>query len=408
MMLKRTGLAALALLLMLAAAFPAAGSRESGGPAAQLWRLDLATGSGSPPGDDYVPGALKLTGPEGSGTVETPMALRLRGNTSRRFPKKSFRISLLDGDGRKRDLSLCGLREDDDWILNPLYSDTSKIREAMAYWLWEQINSRGRAAASSRMAYAEVWLNGEYRGLYGVQERVDRKQVDADRRSGLLYKVTANDRPTVEELLSAGDGEVCRGLELAFRGDGVPCPWAPAADYMALLDGRAPPGNARLDRENAVDYALWSMLTQARDNHFKNMYIHCAPGADGYILYRIPWDLDHTLGDLWTGDSPETNYVEYAVGEFAPDDAMKVLLAADPSLMDALRARWAELRSGPITEENLLARASALFDALYPAILRDTERWPGCGMGEGSAANIRDIGDYIRATLARMDGMMKF
>ena len=69
-------------------------------------------------------------------------------------------------------------------------------------------------------------------------------------------------------------------------------------------------------------------------------------------------------------------------------------------------ARWTELRAGPINEKQILEKAHALFDGLYPAILQDTTRWPACGMGEGSATNIRDIEDYIRVALARMDGML--
>lgn len=375
----------------------------------KLYKLEIITDSGALPGDEDTPGTLRLTElyESGASTVETPVRIRLRGNTSRRFPKKSYRLSLVEEDGAKRDLDLCGLRADDDWILNPMYSDTSKIREAMACWLWEQINSQGRAAAGSRPAYVEVWLNGAYHGLYILQERIDRKQVGADKERGILYKATANERPDRARLLEAGSAGTCGGLELAFAGSAVTAPWEPAADYMAILNGDTPTGCARLSRPNAVDYALWSMLVQARDNHFKNMFIHCAWEDDGYVLYRIPWDLNHTFGDLWDGDSPETNYVVYGISAFALDDGMKAMIAADPTLMDDMRARWTELRAGPITEASILERARGLFDGLYPAVLRDTQRWPACGMGEGSAANIRDIEDFVRVTLARMDGMLK-
>jgi len=376
--------------------------------AARLPKLEIETESGELPGDEDTSGALRLTEAHEGGAcaIETSIHIRLRGNTSRRFPKKSYRLELVEADGTKRDLALCGLRADDDWILNPMYSDTSKVREAMAYWLWEQINSQGRSAASSRTAYVEVWLNGVYHGLYLLQERVDRKQVGVDKARGILYKAVANDRPEVAELLKAGSSGACGGLELTYAGNAVAAVWAPAADYMAILNGDAPGGSARLSRPNAVDYALWSMLVQARDNHFKNMFIHCVWEDGGYVLYRIPWDLNHTFGDLWDADSPETNFVTYTVSAFALDDGMKALIASDPTLMDDMRARWAELRAGPIDEKRILEKAHTLFDRLYPAILRDTARWPACGMGEGSAANIRDIEDYIRVALARMDRML--
>ena len=393
---------------LLALALTAPGAMAGDNRAVDLPVLDITTASGTLPGDASEGGLLRLWLPgDEDCALQTPVEIRLRGNTSRRFPKQGYRLKLVDDRGEKRKLSLCGLRADDDWMLNPMYADTSKLREALSYWLWAQINRCGRAASSASTAWAELWLNGEYRGLYGVQERVDRKQVDADRRAGILYKVSANDAPSVEALKEAGDAMACGGFELAFAGLAVIRPWLPAADYMALLTGGEGPGIARLSETNAVDYTLWCMLTQARDNHFKNMYIHCAPEGGGYTLYRIPWDLNYTLGDQWDGDSAATNHVRYAVGAPALDDVARLrLTAGDAGFMAALGDRWAELRAGAITEERLLNRARGLFETLYPAILRDTERWPACGMGEGSAANIRDIEDYFRRMLANMDRWM--
>ena len=202
------------------------------GRAVKLPILEIETESGKLPGDEDTSGTLRLTEAceGGAYAIEACVRIRLRGNTSRRFPKKSYRLELVEADDAKRDLALCGLRADDDWILNPMYSDTSKIREAMAYWLWDEIKSRGRAAAGSRLAYVEVWLNGAYHGLYCLQERIDRKQVGADKAMGILYKVVANDRPEVAELLNAGSAETCGGLALAFAGSAVDSIWAPAAD----------------------------------------------------------------------------------------------------------------------------------------------------------------------------------
>ena len=62
-----------------------------------------------------------------------------------------------------------------------------------------------RAAAAQpprALSTSKCSSTGAYWGLYGLQERVDFKQLDGDKRADLLYKVVANDRPTAEELLS--------------------------------------------------------------------------------------------------------------------------------------------------------------------------------------------------------------
>ena len=124
--------------------------------------LELETASGMLPEDDVQRGTLtQLTGDGGQLKIEqSEVEINLRGNTSRRLPKKSYRVKIIENDGQKKDLSIAGLRSDDDWIFNPMYSDTSKIREPLGYWLWDQMNSVGQEAASSRSAYAEVLING--------------------------------------------------------------------------------------------------------------------------------------------------------------------------------------------------------------------------------------------------------
>ena len=365
--------------------------------------ISVVTEGGELPGSDDMRAQMTICYPDGSQQT-VHIEINERGNTSRRFPKKSYRVKIVDARGDKQNLSVAGLRSDDDWIFNPMYTDTSKIREALAYALWAEINSSGSRAASSRVAYAEVYLYGEYWGLYGIQERIDRKQVDGDKRSGILYKIIANDRPTVQELLDCESSEVCRGFELEFAGERVRDAWEPAAAYMALLNGEDCPVDARLSLENTIDYGLWAMLTQAHDCHFKNQFLNCVHTGSGYTMYKIPWDLSNTFGDIWQNDAVDANHTGYHAGDLVVDGAFGVLLdSGDADVYRAIRERWAALRSGAITEERLIARAYELYTPLFAAIERDSVRWPECGMGNGNAVNIRDIESYIREILPRMD-----
>ena len=366
--------------------------------------LSIQTDSAQDPVDDLTGGIMTVYEPGSSQVKTVPIQIRLRGNTSRRFPKKSFRIHVVDAAGEKNHISIAGLRSDDDWILNPMYTDTSKIREMLAYELWDVMNRSGQDAASSRVAFVEILINGEYRGLYGVQERIDRKQVDADQRSGILYKFARLEEPSVQQLLDCTDPEICGGIELAFAGAGVMDPWEPAAAYMALLNGEEHTINAHVDPENLIDYGLWAMLTQAHDCHFKNQYLHCVLSTGGYTTYKIPWDVNHTFGDFWQNDAPETNYNAYGMTELTFDGLFAVLVELrDPDADAAIRNRWTQLRQTVIQEDLLVARANALFDPLFEALERDNERWPECGLGNGNAFNIRDIEAYFREILPRMD-----
>ena len=145
-------------------------------------------------------------------------------------------------------------------------------------------------------------------------------------------------------------------------------------------------------------------LTQAHDCHFKNQYLHCVLSTGGYTMYKIPWDVNHTFGDFWQNDAPETNYNAYGMTELTFDGLFAVLVELrDPDADAAIRNRWTQLRQTVIQEDLLVARANALFDPLFEALERDNERWPECGLGNGNAFNIRDIEAYFREILPRMD-----
>ena len=335
--------------------------------------------------------------------TESDIEINLRGNTSKTLPKQSWRIKLLDADGDARKLSLAGLRVDDDWILNPMYTDASKVRETLAYEMWEQMNSSGSVAASSRVSYAEVFLNGEYWGLYGVQERVDRKQASVDKRAGVLYKVATNQRPTVEELLQCEDDLICQAFEVAYAGAGVKDVWAPAAAYMAAIEGSEAVEAAALDMQNVIDYGLWAMTVQAHDCHFKNQYLHAVYTRNGYRLYKMPWDLNNTLGDVYRLALTENNNTDFYVGSPVMDAAFEQLVnTGGAEVASAVQARWAELRESTITEEAVIARAEELYAAIAPAVARDGRRWPDSGYGDGNG-DAESIAAFITSMLPRVD-----
>ena len=368
--------------------------------------LCLTADSGELPGEERGEGDLAVYSVRDGRIVreQAHVEVNERGNTSRRFPKKSYRLHIQNAQGDKHHLDIAGLRSDDDWILNPLYADTSKIRERLGYELWDAFNSSGSRAAASRLVHVEVFLNGAYWGLYGLQERVDFKQLDGDKRADLLYKVVANDRPTAEELLSCASTGRYRAFELQ-NGDtaGADDLWMPAAAYIAYLDGQDMAG-AALNIDNVVDYGLWAMFTQAHDNHFKNQFLNAVHESGRYALYKIPWDLNHTFGDVWRGEDEENNFTGYMVGSLVMDGAFEEYLArgGDEAAL-AVAARWRQLRSGGLTAEAVIARAREMHGEIAGARMRDSLRWPQCGMGEGNAMNIRDIEDFVETMFVRMD-----
>jgi hypothetical protein len=113
---------------------------------------------------------------------EGPIQIEVRGSSSSLFSKKQYALTTYDDAGEKDNVKLLGMPKENDWILSGLAFDTTFVRDFVSYKL---SNSIGQYA--SRAEYCELLLNGEYKGIYMLLEklkaddsRIDIKKVDED------------------------------------------------------------------------------------------------------------------------------------------------------------------------------------------------------------------------------------
>ena len=97
------------------------------------------------------------------------IGIELRGYSSQMYSnKKPYGLTTLqDDDVTNNNVSVLGMPEENDWILNPLAYDQTGMRDVLAYELSNQIGQY-----ASRSQYCEVVLNGNYRGLYVFMEKI--------------------------------------------------------------------------------------------------------------------------------------------------------------------------------------------------------------------------------------------
>jgi hypothetical protein len=100
--------------------------------------------------------------------------IEFRGSSSQATPKKGYGFSTLMPDGFTGDnVSLLGMPAEHDWVLNGMVFDPACMRDYLCYNL-----SRKLGEYASRTVYCEVVINGEYKGLYLLQEKI---KADDDR-----------------------------------------------------------------------------------------------------------------------------------------------------------------------------------------------------------------------------------
>ena len=96
------------------------------------------------------------------------IGIELRGSTSQEHSKKpyGFETRFAD-DSTSRNAALLGMPAENDWVLNAINDDKSYIRDCLSYALGRRM---GRYAP--RTKYCEVFVNGNYRGLYFLTEKI--------------------------------------------------------------------------------------------------------------------------------------------------------------------------------------------------------------------------------------------
>lgn len=118
------------------------------------------------------------------------IGIEIRGSSSQILPKKAYSLTTLKADNvTNNNVLILGMPSENDWILNGLAFDPSLIRDYLSYNLSRQIGNY-----ATRTVYCEVVLNGEYKGLYVMQEKI---KANSERVNVLKIATTDSTMPNV-------------------------------------------------------------------------------------------------------------------------------------------------------------------------------------------------------------------
>lgn len=306
-----------------------------------------------------------------------------RGRSSRYIEKHQYGVELHDEAGEDSNVDLLGMGDESDWIVNGNWYDRSLVRNKLGYDLFRAFGGGVRYAPESR--YCELSLNGEYEGLYLLQERIkrdgDRIDIDPDPGDGLSMVLKQDDEECFytnqtthgcwklvypnESTISAESSEGASG-------------WlAELEDAVRRGDPADPNGAwAFIDEDSFIDVVLLEELVKNED--FCWTSLHAWKDHDG-LLNFTPWDLDMGYGNL-------ANYEDY--GTTDTWIAYRPELFAVPGQAEEthtrMAARWAELRGEVLAEDAVFARIDTMQATMGDALGRNLERWPIGEIGYGN------------------------
>ncbi|MCI8585752.1 MAG: hypothetical protein HFI92_07630 [Lachnospiraceae bacterium] len=354
-------------------------------------------------------------------TEDSNAYYNIRGNASRRFEKICYRLEFFSEDGSLgRDLSLLGMRSDNDWQLKAMYSDRSKLRDKLSIDLWNQIEVQTNTNADDgcHMEYLELIVNGEYRGLYGLVEPTDYKSLNLDKSRDYIYKVGADEWPN-DQMFDQSEEEqsfICAGVCIRQSnkeyGPGIWEPFRTFWNYGYEMESEEDMEvlYTYIDRQNFINYNLYCNAIAGVDNRFKNIIYSTVMHSGGiYTIRRIPWDQNYSWGDDFeTGeDKDEKNirYNEALYEKWLNEEVFRNMQLYDPELEEDQRETWEYWRSSFLKEEYWKTHARGLMDYLVDsgAFSRDTKRWPDSGNVQGT----EEIEAFIDARFVWMDGYLE-
>jgi hypothetical protein len=131
--------------------------------------------------DVYVDATFVLTNPAAANpTANLAGKIRGRGNVTWMQPKKPYKVQLANDTAYKALPDVLGMAKNRNWALLADYLDRSLMRNQLAFTLGNSsVFAEGLKWTPSTVRL-EVWLNGEYEGLYTLTEdiRVDATRLD--------------------------------------------------------------------------------------------------------------------------------------------------------------------------------------------------------------------------------------
>lgn len=323
--------------------------------------------------------------------VDSLATIHIRGNSSRSFDKSSYAVDFITEDGENNNVEVMGMASHHEWVLHGPFLDKTLMRNYMWYNIAGQIMDY-----APNVRFCEVFLNGEYNGVYVMCERItggkngSRLQISVNKKNntytGYLlcldwqrerYDRTVNTftkyaRRRVHdlEIRYPGREKLTEELKQTITDD--------FSDFEKTLysydfDDPVHGYSSLIDVDSFADYFIINELTCNYDAGWLSTYIY--KDISGKFKMCI-----------WDFNSACDNYQEAQImdGDFQFENCLwYVMLMKDENFNKRIISRYRELRKTYLSEEYMLKFIDDIVDYLGPAVDRNFEKW-GYSFGRSS------------------------
>lgn len=374
-------------------------------------------------GYEYQSGTVTIVIPEQDKDDILTANIKWRGGTTNTADKhkRNYNVKF------DTDVQLFDMRSDNNWMLDAGQPDVFRLRNRIAMDIWNDMASKPyyaeqepKALNGVRGRVVEVFLNDEYRGIYNLSEKLDRKQMKlkkVDKNGGVhgvLYKGVSWGYTSMNDSIYEYDNysETLFDYEMKYPepgDDNDSTDWKPLVDAInrnLILSY----DSEQFEKEIAewfdipvmVDYSVFLSSVNALDNSGKNMFWAIYDKDVTKCLTLAPWDLDCTFGQRWGNQLTEGD-PSHASPNYVSDVIIAVfwLLYRDNALHfnDRMNERYQQLRQpgNILSTESLINRFNKYYLLLKNsgAAKREEAKWSGHDDVWGDEINFDNEYAYI-------------
>ena len=378
-------------------------------------------------GYDYAQGSMSLYSSDATEPTISLIKAKWRGGSTNTADKhkRNYKIKSINFKGKSQDISLLGMREDNNWILDAGQIDLFRLRNRIATEIWNDFATKPYYASKEPKAKSgvtgkvvEVILNNKYRGIYSLTEAMDRKELklkkydDKDQEfHGQLWKVSSWDKATFWDIDKDYDNtqETWHAFETKYPDieDVSPTDYSPlyeAIDFVVNSNDEAFKKEVGdyFDIPVLIDYQLFQETLKPVDNNGKNMYWGIYDVAKSKKLTLAIWDLDASVGQDWHCSTPlHPDYV-LPNTDLGVKDVFNLYHKLSSLNVDnyneKVASRYQELRKTYFSEENLISRYQGYYDMLVKsgAASREECKWSKDSDIGGYPLNFKSEIEYIK------------
>lgn len=334
--------------------------------------------------------------------------IELRGSSSQSLEKKQYGWTTYEDDGTtKVKVNIMGMPKENDWILNGLAYDASLIRDYLNYNLTRKLGQY-----ATRTQFCEVIINGDYRGLYVLQEkikdgsnRVNIEKIEEEDTEGVNLTggyITKADKTTggdpvawsmesyvgwtdfIHELPKPED--VTEAQNDYIHAQFLSLETTTAEDNADISTGYP----SIIDIPSFIDFMVMNEFTSNVDAYQFSTYFHKDRG--GKLRAGPVWDFNLSLGLDVFGDRSKTD-----VWQFSNEDNEGAKFWTDLFENDTYKCyfskRWNQLTSSgqPLNYNSITAFIDEIVTLISEATIREEERWGTVPDHEAEIAYIKSF-----------------